>query len=211
MYDLEDMGFEQKREEIASHACEACAPITVGGLSEASPHIDDSSHIDDSPHHHHHDSTTFTIQPRAHLQPSRAEANYLGSQYLCGASVPDSQHLTLQIDASKPDAPRVTRTVRALIDCGATSNFISPRLSERLGLAFTEANTATYGVDGKTLCEAETSRQCDVIVAYGGDLNHLSPHQITALVVEMEAYDLILGMPWFAAEDPEIDWRIDAF
>ena len=23
----------------------------------------------------------------------------------------------------------------------------------------------------------------------------------------MEAYDVILGMPWFAAEDPEIDWR----
>ena len=93
------------------------------------------------------------------------------------------------------------------MDCGATSNFISPKLSERLGLASTKANTATYSVDGKTVREAEASRQCDVIVAYEGDLNHLSPHQITALVVDMEAYDIILGIPWFEAEDPEIGWR----
>ena len=190
---------EQKRKGVASQACEACAPIVVGSLPEASQHVDKHHH------HHHHDPAIFALQPRAHLQPSRAEANYLGSQYLCGASAPDSQHITLRIEASNPETDRVTRTVRALVDCGATSNFISPKLSERLRLASTKANTATYGVDGKTLCEAEASRQCDVIVAYEGDLNHLSPHQITALVVEMEAYDIILGIPWFEAEDPI--WR----
>ena len=196
---MEDTGLEQKREEVASRACESCAPVVVGSLPEASQHVDTQ--------HHHQDPTIFALQSRAHLQPSRAEANYLGSQYLCGASAPDSQHITLRIEASNPETRNVTRTVRALVDCGATSNFISPKLSERLRLASTKANTATYGVDGKTLCEAEASRQCDVIVAYEGDLNHISPHQITALVVEMEAYDVILGMPWFAAEDPEIDWR----
>ena len=194
---MEDTGLEQKREEMASQACEACVPI-VGSLSEASQHIDK---------HHHYDPTIFALRARAHLQPSRAEANYLGSQYLCGASAPDSQHITLRIETSNPETCNVTRTVRALVDCGATSNFISPRLSERLRLASTKANTATYGVNGKTLCEAEASRQCDVIVAYKEELNHVSPHQITALVVEMETYDVILGMPWFETENPEIDWR----
>jgi hypothetical protein len=37
-------------------------------------------------------------------------------------------------------------------------------------------------------------------------LPHLAPIDESALVVKMNAYDLVLGLPWFERHNPEIDW-----
>ena len=44
----------------------------------------------------------WTIEPGTHLQPPRAEMEQMSSQYLCGASIPDSQHIMVKVEVSNP-------------------------------------------------------------------------------------------------------------
>ena len=165
--------------------CEICAAIDVKpALICASQHTEK--------HHHVPELISCTLQLRAHLQPSHVEAEHLSSQYLCGASIPDTSHITVEIEVSNPTSARlITRTVKALIDSGASANFISPRLSKRLKLHTEKANTAISGLNCKALCAAGSSEQCNFTVSSRGALNHLTPSSVTALVVGMEAYDLV--------------------
>jgi hypothetical protein len=48
------------------------------------------------------------------------------SQYLCGTETPDSAHIIHEVQIR--DRHGEMQRVRALIDCGATSIFMSPRL-----------------------------------------------------------------------------------
>jgi hypothetical protein len=90
---------------------------------------------------------------------------------------------------------------KALIDCGATSIFASPKLIDILGLP---AHTTTYGLDGNVMSHAKDSRKTRLTVSY---FEHKQPvDESEGLVVRMTAYDLVLGLPWFKARNPEIDW-----
>ena len=64
------------------------------------------------------------LKPRVHIKSSPGEAHHLSSQYRYGAEIPDSRHITMRIKASNP-SHTVTRITLALVDCGATANFIS--------------------------------------------------------------------------------------
>jgi len=67
------------------------------------------------------------LKPRIALEASSSTAN-LSSQYLCRTAKPDSEHVVCNIRLK--DARGHLKTVRALIDCGATSIFVSPLLVE---------------------------------------------------------------------------------
>jgi len=54
------------------------------------------------------------------------------------------------------------------------------------------------------MMSARESRKASLLVQY---FEHLKPvDESEVLVVPMKAYDLILGLPWFKARNPEIDW-----
>jgi len=60
------------------------------------------------------------------------------------------------------------------------------------------------GLDGRVMVEAKDSRKATISVRY---LDQLAPvDEPEVLIVPMRAYDLVLGMPWFTAQNPEIDW-----
>jgi predicted aspartyl protease len=133
------------------------------------------------------------------LEAPRPQALF-SSQYLCGSSQPDTIHVIHEISVQD----NWTR-VKALIDCGATSIFASPKLIEILGLQTQQAHTTIYGLDGNVMSHAKDSRKTRLSVSY---YEHEQPvDESEVLIVRMTAYDLVLGLPWFKAGNPEIDWE----
>jgi hypothetical protein len=53
------------------------------------------------------------------------------SQYLCRTETPDSAHIGQEVQI--PDRNGVMQRIRAIIDCGATTIVMTPRLLKRLG------------------------------------------------------------------------------
>jgi len=151
-------------------------------------------------------ATLKEIQPhRISLRPrvvSESPKALTSSQYLFGTARPDSSHIVQEVQIR--DQHGQLQRIRALIDCGATSIFISPQLLNRLGLPHDTAHITTHGFDGQVIAHARESRKTVMTVQY---MDHLAPvHEPEVLVVPMRAYDLVLGLPWFKSHKPEIDW-----
>jgi hypothetical protein len=142
----------------------------------------------------------ITLKPYVRLERSA----YMSSQYLCGTSRPSTNHVIHEIKVK--DADGSMRTVKALIDCGASSFFISPKLVQLLGLRkqTVPAYTTTRGLDGKILAHARDSRKLSLDFQYLPELALMQESDV--LVVKMTAYDLVLGLPWFERHNPDIDW-----
>jgi hypothetical protein len=144
----------------------------------------------------------IALKSRVRLEAPRSQALF-SSQYLCSSSRPDTCHVIHEI--SIQDVQGNWIRVKALIDCGATSIFASPRLIEILGLQKQQAHTTTYGLDGKVMSHAKDSRKTRLSVSY---FEHKQPvDESEVLIVPMTAYDLVLGLPWFKGRNPEIDWK----
>jgi hypothetical protein len=144
----------------------------------------------------------IALKSRVRLEAPRSQALF-SSQYLCGSSRPDTSHVIHRI--SIQDVQGNWTRVKAVIDCGATSIFASPRLIEILGLQTQQAHTTTYGLDGKFMSHTKDSRKTRLSVSY---FEHEQPvDESEVLIVPMIAYDLVLGLPWFKARNPEIDWE----
>jgi hypothetical protein len=95
--------------------------------------------------------------------------------------------------------------VKALIECGATSIFASPRLIARLGLELQtqQAHTTAYGLDGNIMAHARDSRKTRLSVSYFE--HEQSVDESDVLIVPMMAYHLVPGLPWFIARNSKID------
>jgi len=143
------------------------------------------------------------IVPKSSLILESPRAQML-SQYLCGTETPDSAHITHEIQTR--DKHREMQRIRALIDCGATSIFISARLLKRLGITHEAAHITTLDLGGQIMQHAKDSRKTPITVQY---MKHPAPvTEPEVLVVPMRAYDLILGLPWFRTRNLEIDWNL---
>src|SRR6266705_2281278 len=128
----------------------------------------------------------------------------LASQYLSGTARPSMSHVTQKVQIRNADG--YMRMVKALIDCGATSLFISQKLVSSLGLRRqTEpAYATTRGLDGSILARARDTRKLSLKLQY---MPYLAPvDKPDFLVVGMKPYDLVLGLPWFQKHGPHIDW-----
>jgi hypothetical protein len=144
----------------------------------------------------------IALKSRVRLEAPKSQALF-SSQYLCGSSRPDTSHVIHEI--SIQDVQGSWTRVKALIDCGATSIFASPKLIEILGLQTQEAHTTTYAFDGNVMSHAKDSRKTRLSVSY---FEHEQPvDESEVLIVPMTAYDLVLGLPRFKARNPEIDWE----
>jgi len=71
----------------------------------------------------------IALKSRVVLESPKA---LMSSQYLCGTSRPDTSHIVH--DVFIRDGSGQMQSVRALINCGATSIFMAPRLRKRLGV-----------------------------------------------------------------------------
>jgi hypothetical protein len=146
----------------------------------------------------------IALKSRVRLEALRSWALF-STQYLRGSSQPDTSHVIHEI--SIQDVQGNWIRVKALIDCGATSIFASPRLIVRLGMELStqQAHTISYGLDGNIMSHARDGRKTHLSVSY---LEQEQPvDESNVLIVPMTAYDLVLGLPWFKARNPEIDWE----
>jgi hypothetical protein len=126
----------------------------------------------------------------------------MSSEYLCGTERLDSAHIVHEVLVRNIHGNM--QRVKALIDCSATSIFISPSLLRKLELPHEPAFISTQGLNGQVMMSAKESRKASLLVQY---FEHLKPvDESEDLVVPMKAYDLVLGLPWFKARNPEIDW-----
>ena len=83
--------------------------------------------------------------------------------------------------------------VRAIVDCGATSIFMTPRLLKRLGISHQAALITTLAMTGGVIQHAKDSRKTRITVQC---VDYLAPvDRSDVLVVPMRAYDLVLGLP----------------
>jgi len=152
-------------------------------------------------------ATMDTIQPHWIALESRvlfeSPKALLSSQYLCGTSRPDTSHIIHKVFIR--DGHGEMQCVRALIDCGATSIFMAPRLRKRLGLADEPAYITTLGLNDQVMAQASESRKTAFTVQY---IEHLAPiEESEVLVMPMRAYDLVLGLPWFQSRNPDVNWQ----
>jgi len=124
------------------------------------------------------------------------------SQYLCGTETPDSAHIIHEVQIR--DRNGEIQHVRALIDCGATSIFMAPRLLKRLGISHEAGHITTLSLDGGVMQHAKDSRKMRITNQY---LDCLAPvNESDVLVVPIRVYDLAIGLPWFHPRYPDIDW-----
>jgi len=113
----------------------------------------------------------ISLRPRVVLESPKA---LMSSKYLCGMARPDSSHIVHEVQIQ--DQHGELQRIRALIDCGATSIFISSRLLNRLGLPHEAAHIRTHGLDGQVIAHARESRKTAMTVQYN---NHLAPVSVS--------------------------------
>ena len=91
---------------------------------------------------------------------------------------------------------------RVLIDSGSSGNFISADFvaRHRLNTVATADQHVVTLADGTEQRTAAMVKQADLSVA------HYKGHE-DLIVLPLQQYDCILGMPWLAKENPSIDWQ----
>jgi len=94
--------------------------------------------------------------------------------------------------------------IKALLDSGTTGMFMDRQTAARHGfkLQKLERPIAIKNVNGTNNSRGAITHQVECNVFYKGHMER----------IRMDVYDLrktevILGMPWFAAYNPEINWK----
>lgn len=91
---------------------------------------------------------------------------------------------------------------RVLIDCGASCNYISERLVSRYQLrtkTFHPPLTIELADGSQSKTSEELLKQRVVIPGFNG--------RVDLVITTLNQYDVILGIPWFKAYQPLIDWQ----
>jgi len=96
------------------------------------------------------------------------------------------------------------RTVRALLDSGATGLFMSKGLAQKGGYKLMKLDQPLQvrNVDGTGNSGGAITHEVEVNMFYKGHVE-----RVRMDVCELGKTDVILGMPWLAAHNPEIDWE----
>ena len=94
------------------------------------------------------------------------------------------------------------RTVRALLDSGAMGLFMSKGLAQKGGYKLMKLDRPLQvrNVDGTRNSGGAITHEVEVNMFYKGHVK-----RVRIDVCELGKTDVILGMPWLAAHNPEID------
>jgi len=96
-------------------------------------------------------------------------------------------------------------TIKALLDSSATGMFMDKRMAARHGfkLQKLERPIVVRNVDGINNSEGAITHQVKVNIYYKGHVE-----RIRMDVCNLGKTEIILGIPWLAAHNPEINWEI---
>jgi len=96
------------------------------------------------------------------------------------------------------------RTVKALLDSRATGMFMSKSLAQKGGYRLIKLDQPLQvrNVDGTGNSEGAIMYEVEVNMFYKGHVERVRMN-----VCELGKTDVILGMPWLTAYNPEIDWE----
>ena len=96
-------------------------------------------------------------------------------------------------------------TVKALLDSGATEIFVDKKFVEEHGFRLEKLDqpVEVKNVDGTSNSEGNIIHELECNVFYRGHHERLRMD-----VCNLERTKIILGMPWLAAHNPEINWEI---
>ena len=95
-------------------------------------------------------------------------------------------------------------TVKALLDSGATGMFMDKRTAARHGfmLQKLERPIMVRNVDGTNNSGGAITHQVEANVYYKGHIERMRMD-----VCDLEKTEVILGIPWLQAHNPEINWE----
>jgi len=109
----------------------------------------------------------------------------MSSKYLCRMVRPDSSLIVYKVLVW--DQYKELQRIRALIDSGATSMFVSLQPCNGHGLPHKAVHITTHGFDGPRIAHVREGHQTARTVHY---LNHLAPvHEPEVLVVVITAHN----------------------
>ena len=96
------------------------------------------------------------------------------------------------------------RTVKVLLDSGATGLFMSKGLAQKGGYKLMKLDQPLQvrNVDGTGNSGGAITHEVEVNMFYKGHVE-----RVRMDVCELGKTDVILGMPWLAVHNPEIDWE----
>ena len=93
---------------------------------------------------------------------------------------------------------------KALVDSGATDNFIHPAFAKRLGLAMTplEKPKKIYNIDNTSNKSGSITHSLELKVTTKG-----AEKVMRFLVTDIGNEDILLGYPWLATFKPKFRWK----
>ena len=93
---------------------------------------------------------------------------------------------------------------KALVDSGATDNFIHPAFAKRLGLAMTplEKPKRIYNIDNTSNKSGSITHSLELKVTTKG-----IEKIMRFLVTDIGNEDILLGYPWLATFEPKFGWK----
>lgn len=139
------------------------------------------------------DECYYPIPPRRMRQPKwKPEQQLAATVY--------GKHMKLEVQI-------LGQSTIAMIDSGATGNFMSPRCQEELKILGREKPEVIpmTGIDGKPLGGKGLTTETGWIPMVVGDHFEMINFDVT----ELGQHSVILGIPWLKKHNPTIDWKIN--
>jgi hypothetical protein len=120
------------------------------------------------------------------------------AQSLCFSTPSDDEALiTLELRVDGASFP-----IRALVDCGASNNFVRRQSIDELSVPYTEAETSPTRMTARFATGASVKMMKRVV----GLHYTLEGEEFIALDLD-DKFDVILGLPWLRLHEPQISWR----
>jgi transposase InsO family protein len=114
-------------------------------------------------------------------------------------------HITIPVTLQCGD--RVVRT-HAMIDSGATGNFVNASFVSASGFVTEELRTPRdlYVVDGRPITSGQITHHLKTDLCS----EKIHSEKISLYVTAIGSFPVILGLPWLRLHDPEINWEKEA-
>jgi hypothetical protein len=94
--------------------------------------------------------------------------------------------------------------IKALVDSGATNNFIHPKFMKRMRLGQRELDKPKniYNIDDTTNRSGQITHYLSLAVTTAG-----KTQEMRFLITDIGREDVLLGYPWLSTYEPRFSWR----
>jgi hypothetical protein len=94
--------------------------------------------------------------------------------------------------------------VKALVDSGATDNFMHPNFAKRMRIGQRELDKPKniYNIDDTTNRAGQITHYLNLVVTTGGKTK-----EMRFLITDIGREDVLLGYPWLSTYEPHFSWK----